>query len=85
MLVNIEIESKPEFMTKATFALSNFSLEKDFQECLAIICMISGDYYLDPELDLDDLKKFVEQGKENQNTNMTLFISEEGLELEFSN
>ena len=84
MLVNIEIEQKPEILTKATFLIENFTSLKDYKECLAIICMISADYYLDPELEIEDLKNFVEQAKDKTKSSLTLFISEDGLELEFT-
>lgn len=83
MLVNIEIIQKPEVHTKASFELAHFNSDKDLKESLAIIFMISADYYLDPELELDDLQGFIEQGRNNHKEKIALFISEDGLELEF--
>lgn len=83
MNVNIEIIDKPEIYTKATFKFLDLNTEKDYKETLAIVFMICADYYLDPELDLSDLKGFVEQGKENKKSGLCVEASEDGLELEF--
>ncbi len=83
MQVNIQIIETPELATSASFELSNFQTEKDFKEALAIIFMISADYYLDPELELQDLKEFVGQASESNKAKVTLTASEDGLELEF--
>lgn len=83
MLVNIEIIEKPELATKASFELKNLQSEKDYKEALAIIFMISADYYLDPELEIEDLKEYVHQGRDKDKSLITIFFDEEGLELEF--
>ncbi len=83
MLVNIEIIEKPELITKASFELANFKTEKDLKEGLAIVFMVAADYYLDPELELEDFANLIEQGKEKSKAIMALAVSEDGLELEF--
>lgn len=83
MLVNIEIIEKPEIATKATFATKDFNGPKDFKESLAIIFMICADYYLDPELGLEDIAGFVDQAKEKNKAKLALFADEAGIELEF--
>ena len=84
MLVDIKFEKTPIIQTKAIFELVNFKTELDYKEGLGITLMICGDYYLDPEFEVDDLKGFVAQGLENAKDKLTLFVSEDGLELEFS-
>lgn len=83
MLVNIEVIEKPELSTKASFLIENFTNEKDFKEALSIIFMISADYYLDPELEIADLRGFIDQANEKNKATLALFVSEDGLELEF--
>ncbi len=83
MQVNIEIIEKPELATKATFKIKDFTGAKDYKESMAIIFMISADYYLDPELEISDLENFVAQGKEKAKDSLALFVDETGLELEF--
>ncbi len=83
MNVDITFQEKPELATIASFKLLNLKTEKDFKETLAIIIILSADYYLDPEIGVEDLMEFTEQAKENNKAIMTLEISEEGLELEF--
>lgn len=83
MLVNIEILEKPVIQTKATFKTEHFAKQRDFKEALAIVFMISADYYLDPELGPEDLSELVAKAKEESKENLCFFVSEEGLELEF--
>ena len=84
MQVDIKFEKSPIIQTKAIFELASFKSDLDYKETLGIIFMISADYYLDPELEIDDLRGFVTQGQENSKDKLTLFVSEDGLELEFS-
>ncbi len=83
MFVNIEVFEKPEIHTKATFDFINLNTEKDFKETLAIIFMVSADYYLDPELEIEDLKEFKTMGLEKNKAKLTLIASEDGIEAEF--
>lgn len=83
MQVNIEIIEKPEIGTKATFNIKDFNTPKDFKESMAIIFMICADYYLDPELEIEDLIGFIEQAKERTKDKLALFADESGIELEF--
>jgi hypothetical protein len=83
MIVNIEIVEKPELATKATFNVEDFKNSKDYKECTAIIFMICADYYLDPEIGLEDIEGFVQQAKEKSKAKLALFADEDGIELEF--
>jgi hypothetical protein len=83
MQVNIEVIEKPEVHTKATFELLNLNTDKDYKETLAIIFMISADYYLDPELEIEDLKQFKVMASEKNKAKLALFASEDGIEAEF--
>ena len=84
MLVDINVHANPDIYTTATFQLENFKTDSDFKQALAIIFMVSADYYLDPELDVENLVEFVNTGRENSKDNLTLEASEDGLELDFS-
>ncbi len=84
MQVNIEVIEKPEMATQAHFQLADFKSEKDIKEGLYIVFMISAEYSLDPELELADFKGYINQGIETGKARMTLFIAEDGLELDFS-
>jgi hypothetical protein len=83
MLVDIQIIDKPEIHTKAIFNLSDFDTDRKIKEALAIIFMVAGDYALDPELEVDDLKGFISMAMEKSKAKLALFISEDGLELDF--
>jgi hypothetical protein len=83
MLVNIEIVQPPDLMTQASFNIEDFKEEKDFREALAIIFMISAEYYLDPEFELTDMKDFTQQAINKSKQKLVFLVSEEGLELEF--
>lgn len=82
MNVNVKFNPKEQSAT-LEFKLADFSKELDFQECLGTIVVFCSDFYLDPELDLVDIKDFVKQGKENDKNSVLFDLSEEGLELEF--
>lgn len=84
MLVDINVHAKPDIYTTATFKLEHFQSEADYKQALAIIFMVSADYYLDPELDVENIVEFVSTGREKSKDNLTLEASEDGLELEFS-
>jgi hypothetical protein len=82
MIVDIEFDEK-NHETFATFEISNMADERKIKEVLAIITMISADYHLDPELEVDDMQGFIAQANEKSKAKMTFSICEEGLELEF--
>jgi len=83
MLVNIQIIEKPDFSTKATFALLNLNDDRDFKEAMAILTMVCSEYHLDPEIDPEDLKGFAAQAKEKNLANLEFQVTEDGIELEF--
>lgn len=83
MIVDIQVIEKPEISSKVIFETKNFTKEKDFKEALAIIFMVCGDYYLDPELEVEDLQGFLEKASEKKKDKLALYISEDGLELDF--
>ena len=82
MLVDIEFDEK-NHETFATFETSRMNDERKIKEVLAIVTMISADYHLDPELEVEDMLDFIEQSNERSKAKMTFSICEEGLELEF--
>ncbi len=64
------------------FKLSDFNAEKDYQNSLAILCMVAGDYSLDPEVELSEFKELVQQGINDQKDVIQFLIDEEGIEAE---
>jgi hypothetical protein len=82
MLVDINFDEK-NHETFATFELKNIENERSIKELLAIITMISADYYLDPEIGIEDVQNFIASVDGKNKTLMTFSINEEGLELEF--
>ena len=46
---------------------------------MTIVC---ADFYLDPELELEQLEEIITKGKE-ENKQIEILIDEEGIELEF--
>jgi hypothetical protein len=71
--------------TNITFKVNDIKNENSLKDCLAIVSMISGDYALDPELDLEDMISFVEKAKSEDKMALLFTISEDGLELELLN
>lgn len=82
MLVDISFDEK-NHETFATFEILNMHNDRAIKEVLAIITMISADYYLDPELEIEDMNNFISQANEKSKAKMTFSVSEDGLELEF--
>ena len=83
MLVDIQFKSKPEISTNLKFELLHLNNEHNFKEVLAILTMVCADYYLDPEIGVEDLTDLISQAKSENKSKMTLEISEEGIDLEF--
>ncbi|MDP7320040.1 MAG: hypothetical protein QF441_05495 [Bacteriovoracaceae bacterium] len=84
MLVDIQVIEKPFIHTKAIFEIENIKTDRDFKETLAIIFMLSAEYCLDPELELDELKEIYATAVEKQQNQINLYLSEDGIEIDFS-
>lgn len=82
MNVNIEFDEK-SMTTHATFNLSDYKTQRNYQEALAIVKLISADHYVDPEMELEDFMEFVQTCLAQGKAKMTFSVDEEGLELEF--
>lgn len=81
MLVDVSFNAK-EQSAYLKFKVEDFKNEQDFSECLAIITIFSGDFYLDPELEISDLEEFISAANSKQKAYLLFDLSEEGLELE---
>ncbi|MCO4754812.1 MAG: hypothetical protein KC478_10045 [Bacteriovoracaceae bacterium] len=78
-----EISVDPKTLSaKALFLVEDFKEEKDFKDTLAILSMVAGDYHLDPEVELDELKDFVKKAQEEAQSALEFIIDEEGIDLE---
>jgi hypothetical protein len=82
MLVDIKFNHK-EQSCSLEFSFLNLINDMAIKEALAILTIISSDFYLDPELDVDDINEFISQGKEKSKSALLFEVSEDGLELEF--
>jgi len=83
--MKLDISFHPQdHMAFLNFAVSDFTTELQYKECLAIVTIISGDFYLDPELEITDIEEFVATAKEKNKTNLIFELSEDGLELELT-
>lgn len=56
--------------------------EKDLKDTLSLISIISADFYLDPELEIDQLEEIINKAKEEKKS-IEIIIDEDGIELEF--
>ena len=82
--MNVDIKFNPkEQSATLDFKLENFNKELDYQECLGIVVIFCADFYLDPELSIEDIQSFITQGRENNKQSICFDLSEDGLELEF--
>lgn len=64
------------------FHVEDFRSDSDYKNALAILSMVAGDYQLDPEVEVKELKAFVEQAIEGDKNALEFIVDEEGLELE---
>jgi hypothetical protein len=82
MIVDIKFNHK-EQSCSLEFAFLNLVNEMAIKEALAILTIVSSDFYLDPELEVEDINGFISQGKEKSKSALLFEVSEDGLELEF--
>jgi len=81
MICDIKINPKT-FECTLEFELNHFNSDKEFKDSLAILTMVSGDYSLDPEIELDEFKDLINQGVSSQKSIIQFLIDEEGIEAE---
>ena len=82
--MNVDIKfNQKEQSCSLEFSFLNLVNDMAIKEALAIITIISSDFYLDPELDVDEMNEFISQGKEKSKSALLFEISEDGLDLEF--
>ena len=60
----------------------DFSQDKDYKDLLSLITIVGADFYLDPELELEQIKDLTEKGLQEDKT-IDIMFDEEGIELEF--
>lgn len=71
------------FDAHVTFNTQDFKSDIDIKNTLAIVSMIAGDFSLDPEIEVGDMKNFVERAKTEDKVALLFTIGEDGLDLEF--
>jgi hypothetical protein len=81
MICDIKINPKTLECT-LEFELTHFISDKEFKDSLAILTMVSGDYSLDPEIELDEFKDLINQGVSSKKSIIQFLIDEEGIEAE---
>ena len=81
MLVDIKFQ-KDHQSASLSFKVDDFKDLLSRQECLAILSLTAADFYLDPELGMDDLEELVEQARESKKQSLIFYLHEDGLELE---
>lgn len=81
-----DISIDPKSMSAhLTFKIEDFNSEKDYKDALAILSMVAGDFHLDPEIEVEELKQFIEKAKNEAKMALKFVINEEELELELLN
>lgn len=81
MLVDFKIDPKAQ-CALIKFNPQNISSDKDTKDLLSLMTIVCADFYLDPELELEQLEEIITKGKE-ENKQIEILIDEEGIELEF--
>lgn len=81
MIVDIQFNPK-EQSAILTYELANFATELNKKECLAIITIVSADFYLDPEIELEHLDEFLKIAQEQDKSKLVFEISEDGVDLQ---
>ena len=81
MLVDITFDKK-EQTACLNFKIENLNSVLAKQETLAILTTMAADFYLDPELEVEDLDSFISQATEGDKNSLYFILHEDGLELE---
>ena len=80
MLVDFDIDDKNEsFHLK--FENINFTKERNYILAVDIINCIAGDYSVDPEIEVDDMKDIVKRAKDAEKKNFSVEIHEGGVDI----
>ncbi|MCT4641794.1 MAG: hypothetical protein N4A33_05800 [Bacteriovoracaceae bacterium] len=82
MKCDITIDEK-NLECNLTFNLGDFTDQKNYKDALTVVSMVSGDYHLDPEIELDDFIELVSKGKSDNKQVITFSINEEEIGAEF--
>lgn len=64
------------------YSPKDVSNEMDYKNLLSLITIVGADFYLDPELELEQIKDLTEKALQEQKT-IDIMFDEEGIELEF--
>lgn len=65
------------------FPLTAFTNEKDYKDALALIIIVCADFYVDPELDPEQLQELVESNSNPEKSLFEVEIDEEGVSAQF--
>jgi len=79
MKVDVKFSRASESLTLTLFS-SEFKSPTDYEEGLEILYILCGDFGVDPEIELEDFKKILQE-KFKANENFAIEVSEEGAEL----
>lgn len=85
-MMKTDISINPKTLAAhVVFLAQDFAKESDYKDALAILSMVSGDFHLDPEIGVEELKEFVQKAKNEAKMALEFVVDEEGLELELIN
>lgn len=78
MNVNVQFTSdQSEIILR--LPLEDFKRPHDFEEALSIIEIFSGEFGIDPELDLQDFRSLVDDASSNKLSHLVFKINEDGI------
>lgn len=81
MQINFSINPK-DHSAHIHFDPKKINNDKDYKDILSLITIVGADFYLDPELELEQIKDLSEKALQEEKT-IDIMFDEEGIELEF--
>ncbi len=83
--MKVDISINPKTLDcDVVFEVENFKSPIDYKNSIAIICMVAGDFSLDPELEVEDLEEIVASAIEKESKKVNFYIGEGGVEADFA-
>lgn len=84
MKIDIDF-NKDEQSAYLTFYNCEFKEKRDFIVAISTIEIFSGDFSLDPELEIEDLEDILKQSKQKNSDKFIVIINEDEIEVDLGN
>lgn len=80
--MQIDFNLDQDFTSSLKFELTNIQTDRDKKLVVALVTMVSGDYALDPEIELSTIDEILDSVKTQNKESFTFQINEDGIEVD---